>query len=168
MHTPLMRIILGIYTYPRNLGGTPVVYRRPISRIDLSPSDLNRFYSKLVPGPECWGWNGAWAGRRPDPSFSFKGSMWHAVRIAFAIEYGTMDTEMDVDHLCEHPPCMRPDHLEEVTLAENNRRKFLRRTECKAGHPWGPGTWYWDGNARRCRSCRQPSQKLLDLQHDRA
>lgn len=33
---------------------------------------------------------------------------------------------MEVDHLCKQRACVRPEHLEYVTHAENNRRKGNR------------------------------------------
>ncbi len=35
---------------------------------------------------------------------------------------GPIPEGLVLDHLCKQPPCIRPEHLEPVTIAENTRR----------------------------------------------
>jgi DNA-binding XRE family transcriptional regulator len=35
----------------------------------------------------------------------------YAHRLAYEIEHGSLDPEVDVCHKCDFPPCVRPDHL---------------------------------------------------------
>lgn len=62
---------------------------------------------------------------------------------------------MQLDHLCENPACINPEHLEPVTKAENMRRCSTQwRTHCGHGHVMHPGNCYVDPKgARRCREC---------------
>jgi len=46
---------------------------------------------------------------------------------------GPIPDGLHLDHLCANPPCVRPDHLEPVTQAENNRRAAQRRHETEWG-----------------------------------
>ena len=61
----------------------------------------------------------------------------------------------DLDHaVCQNPPCVNPDHLEDVTRGENNRREADRRTHCRHGHPWIPENITTFGDGRRtCSTC---------------
>ncbi len=40
---------------------------------------------------------------------------------------GVVPAGMELDHLCNTPACVRPEHLEAVTHSENVRRAFARR-----------------------------------------
>lgn len=44
---------------------------------------------------------------------------------------GPVPKGKELDHLCENPPCINPDHLEPVTHHENTLRYYRRRTHCK-------------------------------------
>jgi hypothetical protein len=45
---------------------------------------------------------------------------------------GPVPEGLELDHLCENPPCCNPAHLEPVTHAENNRRAAQARQRRKA------------------------------------
>lgn len=45
-----------------------------------------------------------------------------AHRYAYELAYGPIAEGLVIDHLCRNKPCVRPDHLEAVTNAENIRR----------------------------------------------
>lgn len=70
------------------------------------------------------------------------------------------------DHLCRVHSCVRPEHLEAVTQAENIRRgdapeamrQFqLKKTHCPQGHPYEGGNLYMSPGtvSRECRACRR-------------
>lgn len=46
----------------------------------------------------------------------------NAHRISWEIHNGPIPKGMHIDHLCRNTRCINPDHLEPVTLEENNRR----------------------------------------------
>jgi hypothetical protein len=73
-----------------------------------------------------------------------------AHRVAWELYVGPLTSDQHLDHLCGVKRCVRPDHLEVVTLAENNHREVGRRTHCRRGHPWQVG-------ARTCPTCRKLS-----------
>lgn len=50
----------------------------------------------------------------------------YAHRIAYIEANGGIADGMTVDHLCKIRNCINPEHLEEVTLAENIKRKENR------------------------------------------
>jgi len=88
-----------------------------------------------------------------------------AYRVMYEYMVGRIPDGLEIDHLCESPPCINPAHLEPVTHRENTLRYYRRRTHCKNGHEYTPDntvfTYYPckittnnpKGEARRCRTC---------------
>jgi len=104
---------------------------------DLTPHDvaplLDRFVTKFEPGlpDECWPWLG---GRHQNGYGLLRRSgraslLAHRVAWVAFTGHGLTD-QLTIDHLCNTRSCVNPDHLEPVTLAENQRRKCER-------HGWG-------------------------------
>lgn len=67
------------------------------------------------------------------------GDLHLAHRVAYEAERGPIPDGMVLDHLCRVRNCVRVDHLEPVTTAENNRRGRSARAlavgdECQSGH----------------------------------
>jgi hypothetical protein len=81
--------------------------------------------------PTCWLWTGTLA-------TNGYGIMWTgektrvAHRLVFELLIGDVPEGLELDHLCRVRHCVRPDHLEPVTHAENMLR--ARRSHCKRGH----------------------------------
>lgn len=99
----------------------------------------------------CWNWTGrldAWGygrlGRRG------------AHRASYIERVGPIPEGLVLDHLCNNPRCINPDHLEPVTDAENHRRKAERQTHCKHGHEFTPeNTYIAPSGSRHCRACNR-------------
>lgn len=67
---------------------------------------------------------------------------WLVHRLAYTTWVGVIPDCLTVDHTCFNKLCINPNHLEPVTLVENNRRYIvkdqLERTTFGCGHPrWG-------------------------------
>lgn len=71
----------------------------------------------------CWIWQGgqssAGHGRTKDHA---QGKMVPAHRYFYERKFGAVPNGMVLDHLCRVRICVNPDHVEPVTVAENNRR----------------------------------------------
>ena len=52
-----------------------------------------------------------------------------AHRFAYTLLVGPIPAGLTLDHLCGRRACVRPDHLEPVTNAENLRRRHARRRD---------------------------------------
>lgn len=102
----------------------------------------------------------------------------YAHRVAWEWAHGPIPEGRVIDHLCHnadeicpggdtcpHRRCIRPDHLEAITLSESGRRgrsitvANAAKTECIAGHPFDPANTLWlRGGGRMCRACHRRRQ----------
>lgn len=115
----------------------------------------------------CWGWTG---GILPNGYAFWRSGRRGSRRTIYAHRYSLeqhlgrpIAPGMEVDHVaprCTSRSCSLPDHLEEVTHEENNRRSssrsavLARQTSCKNGHDFTEANTYLatDGS-RHCRQC---------------
>lgn len=121
----------------------------------------------------CWNWTGyrdrqgyglyqANFGKGQRVSFKAHRFAW-----ALWVADDLSDPDRCIDHLCDNPSCVRPDHLRMTTWRENLLRsptsqagQHARQTHCKRGHPLsGANLYVWtDPTGRRgpmCRACRR-------------
>lgn len=74
---------------------------------------------------ECWIWRSVIHPKWGYGRFSFGGKYVQAHRWSYQHFVGPIPKGLHIDHLCRVRACVRPDHLEPVTPAENNRRAAL-------------------------------------------
>lgn len=116
-----------------------------------------RIFDRVLVGGGCWDWPGATTsngygvvgrGRRGEGN-----ALVH--RAVYEEMVGPIPNGLHLDHLCRNRRCCRPDHLEAVTQAENNRRQAGARTTCPAGHPYDGQT----NGSRRCLTCHRDRER---------
>ena len=98
------------------------------------------------------------------------GSFWdgHAIvrahRFAYELLSGPVPEGLELDHLCRTRACVRPDHLEPVTAAENQIRGEGKGglnyasplTHCPLGHPYDEANTHTTKQGyRQCRTCNR-------------
>ena len=130
----------------------------------LIPSE-ERFWAKVNKTETCWLWTGARS--RGYGSFPMDG-LGGAHRWAYLHLVGPIPEGLELDHLCRVRHCVRPDHLEPVTHAENMRRGVWNnrlKTHCVHGHPFDEANTTWWKNKRSCRTCHRV---LMRAKRDRA
>lgn len=103
-------------------------------RFRSTGADEDRFWAQvqLARGDGCW----LWTGPLTDdgyPRFRLKDRPVRAHRWAYERLVGPIPAGLTLDHLCEVPACVRPDHLEPVTRSENLRRRHARRRAAQKG-----------------------------------
>lgn len=124
-----------------------------------------RFWAKVDKTDTCWLWVGATTtagygrftitlGYRKPQSFV------QAHRFSYELLIGPIPAGLTIDHLCRTPACVRPDHLEPVTMRENILRgnsvaaANAAKTHCPQGHPYDEYNTYPGHNHHRmCVSC---------------
>lgn len=77
----------------------------------------------------CWLWTGPPVGRRREYGqfFVSPGVKVYAHRFAYELLAGPVPDGLTLDHVCRNTLCVRPSHLEPVTLQENIRRAVAAR-----------------------------------------
>ena len=74
------------------------------------------------------------------PMIQIKGQRFVLHRLVYEEMVGNIPDGLVLDHLCRNTRCVRPDHLEPVTMKENLLRGFgaaaenARKTHCLRGH----------------------------------
>jgi hypothetical protein len=68
-------------------------------------------------GGECWEWEGQRHYLQGHGRFKFDEDYYYAHRVAYRLEYGEIGGQ--INHSCENPPCVNPNHLYDGSQQEN-------------------------------------------------
>lgn len=120
---------------------------------------------------DCWVWTGS-------PDRWGYGQMRHGGRkvgvhrLAYEVFVGPIPPGMVVMHLCDNPPCFKPEHLRVGTQRDNvidmidkgRGRSRGQSSHCRRGHPYEGNNIYWkpDGNSQ-CRICKNEYSRAYYL-----
>lgn len=116
----------------------------------------DRLMDKFTVGDGCWEWNGSKTGHGYGKVLHQK-RIRVAHRVLYELLVGPVPDGLELDHLCRNPGCVRFDHLEPVSHAENIQRAH-DRDHCKRGHERTPENTYQYAYGRRCKPCQQANQ----------
>jgi hypothetical protein len=131
------------------------------------PAIAVRFFRKVRKSDTgCWKWTGA-QGKHGYGRFYINdhpsGRTSHAAhRVSYEMHKGAIPSGLVIDHLCNNPSCVNPDHLESKTNRENIIRgkgelmRIHRTGICRRGHARTPETIYGD---RHCRQCAADGER---------
>lgn len=120
-----------------------------------------------VGGKTRKGWRGYAIYKLKDsPAFVLHRRLWLDHR-------GPLTADQQLDHLCRNRACINLDHLEPVSLHENNvirgtglaAQNYLK-TECPQGHPYDDVNTFVDKTGRRhCRECSRQQVRKRRAEH---
>lgn len=104
----------------------------------------------------CWRWLGS---KTPGGygRVTFEKKFRSAHRFSYETFVGPIPPGLQIDHLCEQPECVNPDHLEPVTPLQNSYRAAAhngRKTACPQGHRYTLDNMTLSSGRRYCRACR--------------
>lgn len=121
------------------------------------------------PDTGCWEWAmGRWRGGYGQ--IRREGKNWQAHRWVYHSLIGPLTEGLVLDHLCRVTHCVNPDHLEEVTHAENILRgdgvaaTNAQKTHCLRGHEYNEENTRTSGarkNHRQCRTCGRDRMRKI-------
>ena len=107
-------------------------------------------------------WRGSKLSRLGYGEFYWRGEHLSAHRVAYEEAKGPIPRGLVLDHLCRHPWCVRPTHLEAVTHRVNLLRgegvpaQNARKVLCKRGHnEWTVHRRGRRSPIRRCKACER-------------
>ncbi len=109
----------------------------------MTKKDIDRFWRRvrtspgLGPAGECWEWQSIGKGNRYG-QLRLGDYVYPAHRVAYAISCGPIASGLLVRHKCDNPICVRPEHLELGTNADNVADKMARgrhRVRSAENHP---------------------------------
>ena len=101
------------------------------------------FWSRVEESDGCWVWTGART-KGGYGHLGIRGTTIQASHVAFALTRGRWPIAQ-VLHSCDNPPCVRPDHLTEGTIADNMRDMISRG---RAAWQTDPERWSELGRVR--------------------
>ena len=134
---------------------------------ELDQGDIDRFWSKVNKDAQggCWQWTGgvtSWGYGQFHILMNGKRTNHRAHRVCWFLEHGTLGQESVLDHICRNRLCVNPDHLRELSNAQNVLAGVgitavnARKSSCKNGHPFdAENTRIRSGGDRRCRACER-------------
>lgn len=122
---------------------------------------VKRFKSKLkVVESGCWEWQG-------EILPNGYGRIWDhqkrhlAHRWSYMHHVGPIPDGLVIDHECNNPACVNPDHLRPMTQQANVLRSETdvaainaRKTHCLRGHEFDAANTYMQSGTRQCRKCK--------------
>lgn len=127
----------------------------------LTGTPFERTMARVVLDGDCLIWTGA----TDEHGYGYvsggrRGLMLQTHRVTYVELRGPIPVGLELDHLCERPPCIAPWHLEPVTHGENNARRYNRTDACKkCGGPLSPPPPGTTVRGRRCMPCKAAHQR---------
>lgn len=102
----------------------------------------------------CWEWTGCLVGGYGQVHWQRKKRK--APRVVYELLVEPIPDGLTIDHLCRNRKCVRPEHLEPVTMRENLRRRSAAVTHCPKGHEYTPeNTYVCKRGYRSCKTCKR-------------
>lgn len=93
---------------------------------------VERMDAKTDKTGSCWMWTGANNGRGYG-RVAYQGRYWGAHRLAYELAYGAIPDGLVIDHICRNRGCVRPEHLQAVTIKQNAENRGGASANSRSG-----------------------------------
>jgi hypothetical protein len=134
--------------------------------------NVERFLSniKIDNTTNCWNWNGGSHKGTGYGYYTQNRRQLRVHRVSYSIFRGDLNLSKVIDHVCKNRLCVNPDHLRELTSAENATINSdsplavnLRRTHCKYNHHLIGDNLIINKKTgkRNCRICQRAHQHVF-------
>lgn len=111
---------------------------------DINPDEVRaRLRARAVQVGDCMVIQGA--ASKGYMRLRIRGEQWLAHRLAYTLEHGPIPEDMVIDHACHNRRCITADHLQAVTVTQNNenRAKESNSTSGIRGVSWSKKYGKW-------------------------
>lgn len=96
----------------------------PTKEINLTSTDIERFWKRVNKGDGCWEWTGST--HKGYASLQIKQKKFGAHRVSYTIANGPIPEGFSICHKCDNPKCVRPDHLFAGTSQDNTTDRIAK------------------------------------------
>ena len=93
--------------------------------MSLRREEMKRFWDKVIKTNTCWNWSASLDGKGYG-QFSFKGRNVRAHRMSYQLSKGHICEGSCILHKCDNRRCVKPSHLKEGSIADNNKDAQLK------------------------------------------
>lgn len=114
-------------------------------------------YIEIDSKTNCWNWTSSLTKDGYGQFHFYRTHPAHVV--SYMLFKGKINPKLECDHLCENKRCVNPNHLRQITHAENLKLantypvQNKNKTHCKYGHGFTPENTYTSGKGRQCKIC---------------
>lgn len=115
---------------------------------------------------ECWIWTGA-KDRKGYGNFCVAVGKTNKAHIfSYYLHKGPVPKGLQVDHECNNPSCVNPDHLQLLTGKKNNEKSTSpsainkRKSHCKYGHMYTRESTRFERGRRICKICEKEKGRI--------
>ena len=132
---------------------------------NITKTDADRFFEKVMVTDSCWFWTGC-VGIDGYAKVRYKGKCRVAHRVSYEIFMGPIGMGLTLDHLCRVRNCVKPEHLEPVSMRVNTLRGTsfssvnAAKIFCIRGHNLPEYSIQINGIKRRCKTCSRIDNKI--------
>lgn len=138
--------------------GGPSVLTRPFKTTPRSRETVVEELKALCTTNDkgCWLLPGSSMNASGHKRVQYQGVQQGAHVFVYETLVGPVPVGHDLNHTCEEPPCINPEHMEPITRAEHMRLHRLSKTICKRGHPLSGSNVRVNSRGQRvCLQCQR-------------
>lgn len=130
---------------------------------ELTPQQIERFWSYINKTTNCWLWTGTTTGRYTRAAFCVANNMYYAARLMYFLHTGDDPQVKRVCHTCDNVICVNPAHLWLGSPTENNHDRDAKGRHVPLQGESNGEAKLTEDNIRIIRESTQPQRTLAKL-----